>query len=98
MTDAKLEDLIKMSKEENLPDHINEYIKERTSDEDTGCIQLLICKSAPFIKGMQTALKSKEEAKKKGKGALFEFIPKLEEVERYSDECEQKYPDCAIEY
>ncbi|KAJ8945426.1 hypothetical protein NQ318_009882 [Aromia moschata] len=43
-------------KDENLSSKVIEYIKERSLDEDTGCIQLLLCKSTPFIRKMQKSI------------------------------------------
>lgn len=63
-------------------------------DEETGCIQQLICKSSPFIWGMQRALSFKANEQSKGRNALFAYFPNMEEVETYADECEKKYPYC----
>lgn len=77
-----------------LPNHVIQYIRERNLDEETGCLQQLICKSSPFIWGMQRALNFKPNEQSKGREALFAYFPKIEEVEEYADECEGKYPYC----
>lgn len=98
INNERLSDAIKISKESDLPDKINEYIKERSLDEESGCIQLLICKISPFIWAMQRTLNTKDEFKMKGEPALSQFMPNLEEVADNSDECEEKYPYCLIHY
>lgn len=93
-----LESIIQTSKDDDLPNLITEYIKEKSLDEESVCIQLLICKSAPFIKAMQDAIKTDGKKKKKGRGALFQFLPSMDEVEKVSDECERKHPYCRLSY
>lgn len=78
----------------DLPDKVINYVKERSLDEDTGCVQLLICKGAPLVWGMQRALKYKPEEQLRGKTALFGYFPSVEEVAEYADECENKHPYC----
>lgn len=77
-----------------LPNHVIQYIRERNLDEETGCLQQLMCKSSPFIWGMQRALTFKPEEQSRGKEALFAYFPTMGEVEDHADKCEEKYPYC----
>ena len=83
-------------KNDDLSANIISYIKEHSLDEETDCIQLLICKLSPFVKSMQEALSSKQVVK--GKKALFEHLPTKEDVEKASEKCERHHPYCNIIY
>ncbi|KAL3267398.1 hypothetical protein HHI36_011527 [Cryptolaemus montrouzieri] len=78
-----------------LPNDIIEYIKERSLDENTDCIQLLICKSSPFIWGMQRSL-SGENSTVSGVQALFQFLPTVDEFLKNGDKCEKQHPYCFL--
>ncbi|XP_045479645.1 uncharacterized protein LOC123684430 [Harmonia axyridis] len=80
----------------DLPNDIVEYIKERSLDENTDCIQLLICKTAPFIWGMQKSLKD-ENSKVSGIAALFQYLPTSEEFLSNGDRCEKLHPYCFLD-
>lgn len=90
----KVSDLIETIKNENLNNMIMEYVKEKSLDEDSGCIQLLICKTSPFVQQMQEAVVSKRKVK--GYKAFFEYLPNFEEIVSNGDDCEQKHPYCTI--
>lgn len=94
MNSNQVKNLLDYATDTDLPERVIEYVKERSLDEDSGCIQQLICKGAPLVWGMQKALKLKPDEQMKGKGALFGYFPKLEEVEEHADKCEKKYPYC----
>ncbi|KAJ8945411.1 hypothetical protein NQ314_009249 [Rhamnusium bicolor] len=89
-------DYISSAKDHKLPEMVIEYIKERSLDEDTGCIQLLICKSSPFIRNMQKSINDRSSNSTKGYKALFAYLPTVEEVSENGDSCEIKYPYCSI--
>jgi hypothetical protein len=80
-------------KDKNLPDHIIMYIKERALDEDTDCVQLLVCKGAPFIWGMQKVL---DNSTVKGAKSLYAHLPSLDEVVEHADLCDKKHPYCFV--
>lgn len=98
----KLKKLIESAKDENLPEKIIGYVQDRASEDDTACIQLLICKTAPFIWGMQQSLnvspsskpKSKKKEKLKASDPMFKTLPTMENVIENGDQCEDKYPMC----
>lgn len=87
-----------MSKDPALPEKIIEFLRERTADEETGCVQLLICKTAPFLWGMQEALNEKmaKGDQISGAGGMFKHLPSKKEVEDYGDICETKFPACVL--
>lgn len=86
--------LLKYLTDHELPNYVIQYIRERNLDEETGCLQQLICKSSPFIWGMQKALTYKPKEQSRGRDALFAYFPVMREVEEYADKCEGKYPYC----
>lgn len=94
MNSSYISNMLNYLTDRELPDHVIQYIRERNLDEETGCIQQLICKSSPFIWGMQRALSFKPEEQSIGREALFAYFPNMEEVEEYADKCEGKYPYC----
>ncbi|EFA01551.1 hypothetical protein TcasGA2_TC007112 [Tribolium castaneum] len=83
-------------KDKELPNHIVMYIKERSLDEDSDCVQLLVCKSAPFVWGMQKVLDGNTNSSVKGTKSLYAYLPSLEEVIDYADDCDKKHPYCFI--
>lgn len=96
MNNKKLTELIDYAKDESLPDHIIENIKEHSLDEETDCIQLLICKTKPFIWGMQKAII--DGIIGKAKLGLFSNLPSMHEVTEHGDSCEKKHPYCPLHY
>lgn len=95
-------DLLAYAKDRDLPMQIINYIKERSLDEETDCLQLLICKSSPFIWGMQRSLmpkkdQPKEKRKRKGVEVMLEFMPSFEEVAQNSEQCDRKHPFCFVD-
>lgn len=96
MNNNYISDILLDAKNETLPDHIIEYIKERSVDEETDCIQLLICKTKPFIWGMQKAVTDGIAAK--GAIGLFSHLPSINEVADYGDSCEKQHPYCVMYY
>ncbi|KAK5643669.1 hypothetical protein RI129_007514 [Pyrocoelia pectoralis] len=98
LNNSNLADIIESAKQDDLPENIVNYIKERGLEEDTDCIQLLLCKAAPLIWGMQKTVNSSHENMPKGKAVLFANLPTLEEFADYGDICEKKHPYCLIYY
>ncbi|CAH0726991.1 unnamed protein product, partial [Brenthis ino] len=95
----RLQDLIEVARNDSLPKQIEDLIKEK-SDEETSCIQLLVCKITPFINKMQETVFSEENDKinKELRGAafLYRHLPTSEEINAKSDVCEQKHKDCKL--
>lgn len=83
-------------KDKDLPEKIVLYVKEKSSEE-TDCLQLLICKGAPFVWGMQKALDHGVNASVKGGYTLNTYLPSLEEVIDHGLRCEEKHPFCIID-
>lgn len=96
MDNSEVVGLLEHAKNNSLPNKIVNYIKERSLDEDTDCIQLLICKISPFVWGMQKAVG--ENNNRKGNGILFEHLPTADDVANNGDICEKKHPYCIIHY
>lgn len=94
MNNTEVTDLIQHVTDKDLPERVIQYVKERSLDEETGCIQLLICKGSPFVWGMQKLLIRKKEDNIKGRSAFYYYFPDLEEISNYADECDKKYPYC----
>ncbi|CAH1140172.1 unnamed protein product [Phyllotreta striolata] len=80
----------------NLSEHVIDYITERSLDEETGCIQLLICKIKPFIREMQRALKERGRSAAKGFNLLFEYFPNSSTIIDNGYKCEKKYYYCSV--
>lgn len=93
-----IKELITLAKDPQLPDKLLEYLKERTTDEQTGCVQLLICKTSPFLWGMQKALEEKNSPRQKAIGAsvMLKHMPTADEVAAFGDICESKFPSCIL--
>lgn len=91
-------DLIDHIHSKNLSDHVIEYVKEHSSDEETDCVQLLICKLSPFIKGMQESLKESGDEEEYSGNILFKYMPSLADIIEVGDECEEKHPYCRLVY
>nr|CAI5859253.1 unnamed protein product [Callosobruchus analis] len=81
----------------DLVENVIEYVKERSLDEETGCLQLLICKSRPFFRRMQQII-----AARRGNSTQFfqdetnGYFPNIDEVADYADACERRHPYCNI--
>ncbi|PSN49101.1 hypothetical protein C0J52_13635 [Blattella germanica] len=75
---------------------------ERFSDEESGCIQLLVCKSSPFVWGMQRsvrALLSKEQDRARRLTPIqrmYNHLPSVKEVTEVGDHCEHRFPACTV--
>lgn len=65
----------------------------RMTGSDFPCIRLLLCKSSPIIKAMQTSLNNKSQ---NYIYRIIAWLPSKEEFERNSDECEEKHIDCRL--
>lgn len=98
LTHANAAQIIEAAKDHNLPNQMVEYVKERDLDEDTDCVQLLICKSAPFIWGMQKTLNTSNDKSSKGPQILYNNLPTVDQVAEHEETCESKHPYCLIYY
>lgn len=96
MNNNKLLELIDYAKDESLPEHIIDNIKDHSLDEETDCIQLLICKVKPFIWGMQKTIV--DGIASKTKFGLFNNLPTVQEMAEHGDSCEKKHPYCPLYY
>ena len=95
----KLQDLLEVARNDSLPEQIEEMIREQ-SEEETSCIQLLVCKISPFVSKMQETIFNQKDGKldKELRGAAFMYqhLPTPEEIHVKSDVCERKYKDCKL--
>lgn len=88
--------LIDYIKDNQLPNYVVAHIKEHSMDEETDCIQLLMCKTAPFVWGMQKALERNVSKEFRKSEIMYSFLPTLDEVSKHGDQCERKHPYCFI--
>lgn len=91
-------DILHHVQNKNLSEYVIEFIKEHSLDEETDCLQLLICKLSPFVTTMQESLRKKADVKENGNGLLFKYLPSLEDVREVGDKCEVKHPYCKLIY
>ncbi|XP_074037873.1 uncharacterized protein isoform X1 [Leptinotarsa decemlineata] len=96
LSNPAIADLLADVKDDKLADKVIEHLTERSLDEDSGCMQLLICKSTPFIKGMQEQISSSGGEYVRKQDIPFQFFPTVEEVAENGDRCERKYNYCRI--
>nr|ADW40544.1 proctolin peptide [Bombyx mori] len=105
----KLQEMISAAKNESLPDNIEHLIKRQGSDDETGCIRLLVCKITPFIVRMQEAVfgnngrndktksKGNEQQRNGVASVMYRYLPTQDEINEHSDICERRHRDCSIE-
>ncbi|XP_055857620.1 uncharacterized protein LOC129920300 [Episyrphus balteatus] len=98
-----LSDFMKQIIDGKLPDKLVEAIGRLETQNGQGdCIKLLMCKSAPFIWGMQKSVSNRlngelnEAFTEKFKiqepmSMLFQNLPEIEEYRRHDHLCEQRY-------
>lgn len=96
MKNDMISEIVEETKDENLSNNIIDYVAERSLDEETGCVQLLLCKIKPFIAEMQRAIKERGRGIVKGYRVLFEYFPNASVVAENGDKCERKYYYCKI--
>ncbi|XP_066248791.1 uncharacterized protein [Euwallacea similis] len=80
---------------DKIGEKIISYIREHSSEEESGCVQLLICKLIPFFKSMQRALKDVKENRQRGRFNLFYHFPKGEEIAKQNENCANKIKWCS---
>nr|CAH7759519.1 unnamed protein product [Callosobruchus chinensis] len=81
----------------DLVENVIEYVKERSLDEETGCLQLLICKSRPFFRRMQQIIAARRgNSTESFQDPMYGYFPNVEEVADYADTCEKRHPYCNI--
>ncbi|GJQ64997.1 hypothetical protein Trydic_g7159 [Trypoxylus dichotomus] len=93
-----LADVIHHIQNKNLSEYVINYIKEHSLDEETDCVQLLICKLSPFIDGMQKSLQQNGKSEDSGKKVLFKYMPSVEDVSEIGERCEENHPYCRLVY
>ncbi|XP_023720765.1 uncharacterized protein LOC111871714 [Cryptotermes secundus] len=100
---VQLRDLLSRAQDRLLTDHVIRAIQERYTDDETGCVQLLVCKSSPFVRGMQKAVRAllnNEDAKGWSRltpmQRMYSDLPSVDEVTEDGDQCEERFPACHI--
>lgn len=75
---------------------------------NTDCVQLMLCKVAPIVWGMQKAVFNREdiggvdggEEKEKTQGnrldSYFKHLPEVDEFKHHGDVCEERYTKCKV--
>ncbi|XP_018058900.1 PREDICTED: uncharacterized protein LOC108694118 [Atta colombica] len=81
--------LVEQAKNPNLP---NQLIA-RMIGSDSACIRLLLCKSSPIIKAVQTSLNNKLQ---NYMHRMIAWLPSRKDFEANSDECEENHIDCRL--
>lgn len=107
-TNEKFTSLMVHVRDKNLPKNLIEMVnKLEKQPGEAECIKLFLCKSSPFITGMQRAINERldgesnniadEELYKKDRvGILFKYIPDLNEFKIHGAACEDRYNNCNI--
>lgn len=97
---SKIKELITLAKDPKLPEKIIEFLKDKSQGENTDCVQLLVCKTTPFLWGMQRALEDKETPNRSATGAtrMMKYLPSRKEFVDFGDECEDQFRDCVLNY
>ncbi|KAJ9600747.1 hypothetical protein L9F63_001102 [Diploptera punctata] len=102
---AQMGNLLKRAQDEFLPDKVIRSIQDRYSDDESGCIQLLVCKTSPFVWGMQKSVRALlrgNQEDRKGWNRLtpiqimYNDLPSVKEITEYGDNCEDRFPTCKI--
>ncbi|XP_021928943.1 uncharacterized protein LOC110834270 isoform X2 [Zootermopsis nevadensis] len=101
---VQLRDLLNRAQDQELADEVIRIIQERYTDEETGCIQVLVCKSSPFVRGMQKAVRALLNNEEDTKGwsrltpiqRMYSDLPTMQEVIENGDQCEDRFPVCQI--
>ncbi|XP_076477517.1 uncharacterized protein LOC117163502 [Bombus vancouverensis nearcticus] len=85
----RIQNLIEQAHDENLPVRLI----EKLDGADSACIRLLVCKISPVIRATQNFLKNKAQCKSH---QMTSWLPKRDEFEENSDECENTHTDCNL--
>ncbi|XP_011876686.1 PREDICTED: uncharacterized protein LOC105566898 [Vollenhovia emeryi] len=85
----RIRNLVDQARNPNLPDQLI----ARITGSDSACIRLLLCKSSPIVKAMQTSLNNKSHD---SMHRMIAWLPSKEEFARNSDECEENHTDCRL--
>jgi hypothetical protein len=101
---SKLRDLLSTAQDHLLTDRVITTIQERYTDDETGCVQLLVCKSSPFVWGMQKAVRALLNNEEDTQGwsrltpiqRMYSDMPSVQEVSENGDQCEDRFPACRI--
>ncbi|KYN27512.1 PREDICTED: uncharacterized protein LOC108757432 [Trachymyrmex cornetzi] len=84
-----VQNLIEQAKNPNLP---NQLIARMTGS-DSACIRLLLCKSSPIIRAVQTSLNNKSQ---NYMHRMIAWLPSRKDFEANSDKCEANHIDCRL--
>lgn len=95
LENAELIKMFSYVNDSKLPEYVIEYVKERSVDDESGCIQLLICKISPFIWVMQKALSQTSNITKNDNSVLLRHLPFRNEILNQSEICKMKYQFCS---
>ncbi|XP_066150850.1 uncharacterized protein [Euwallacea fornicatus] len=80
---------------DQIGDKIISYIRERSSEEESGCVQLLVCKLNPFLRAMQKTLKDIKEDQQSRSFNLFYHFPKGKDIAKQNESCENEMKSCS---
>ncbi|XP_013099289.2 uncharacterized protein LOC106081686 [Stomoxys calcitrans] len=102
----KMKTLLDQAIDSNLSDRIIDMIESYETEEGrTSCVKMLMCKSSPFIWGMQKSLKqrirgdasdgkeSMENKKPFNVESFYAHMPSVEEFREHSAKCDQLYSE-----
>ncbi|XP_023349528.1 uncharacterized protein LOC111718221 [Eurytemora carolleeae] len=89
---------------EELVDNMIETLKDNTGST-TSCVQLFLCKMAPFVQSVQKAVNStSEEFEYRSMygssvamvGSIWENAPNMEEFSQLGHTCQNRFPSCQL--
>lgn len=112
-TDKELSSQLDSIQHRDLTERMVRSIDEKNvrNETNTDCIKLLLCKSAPFVWGMQRSIATQIDEKSgdyvngeedaesnanTGLNAFFRHLPDAEEFKNHGDACEAQYKSCSI--
>ncbi|KAJ8667000.1 hypothetical protein QAD02_008662 [Eretmocerus hayati] len=87
----KVQNLWNQAQSKSLPRRLIEEIGGRNSS----CVQLLICKSSPIIWAAQKSMRDQSVRIQRD---ITSWLPSREKFEEYSDNCDDKYRDCRMNF
>lgn len=98
-------------RDKNLPQRLVDIVGELEQKAgDADCVKLLLCKSAPFVWGMQRAIAERidgaedseeDENEKTANGgnrieAFYKYLPEMKEFRHHGDGCAERYNSCSM--
>lgn len=92
----KIMEMLEEAQNPNLPQHIIDILKR--DNDDSACVQLLICKISPIIWGLQSSVGEVAYSgfSRSFNDAVKVNMPSMKELLGYSDQCDSSFPKCNL--